>query len=90
MWQDRARTLSEIARFSRRDAEVYPAYEDQIERISQAKIDAAGEREPVRVTYSDGFDGLPVFSPDGKKLIFSSSVRSKSNYEFNIFYNRIF
>ena len=35
MWQDRARTLAEIARFSRRDAEVYPAYEDQLERISQ-------------------------------------------------------
>jgi phytoene dehydrogenase-like protein len=35
MWQDRARTLAEIARFSRHDAEVYPAYEDQIERISQ-------------------------------------------------------
>ena len=35
MWQDRAKTLVEIAKFSRRDAAVYPAYEDQIERISQ-------------------------------------------------------
>src|SRR5208337_1944035 len=35
MWQDRAKTLAEIARFSRRDAEVYPAYEDQLERISR-------------------------------------------------------
>jgi phytoene dehydrogenase-like protein len=35
MWQDRARTLAEISKFSRRDAEVYPAYEDQLERISQ-------------------------------------------------------
>ena len=35
MWQDRARTLAEIAKFSKHDAEVYPAYEDQIERISQ-------------------------------------------------------
>jgi phytoene dehydrogenase-like protein len=35
MWQDRARTLAEIAKFSPRDAAVYPAYEDQIERISQ-------------------------------------------------------
>ncbi|HEV2444359.1 MAG TPA: NAD(P)/FAD-dependent oxidoreductase [Candidatus Sulfopaludibacter sp.] len=35
MWQDRAKTLGEIARFSRHDAEVYPAYEDQLERISQ-------------------------------------------------------
>jgi phytoene dehydrogenase-like protein len=35
MWQDRARTLAEIAKYSRRDAEVYPAYEDQLERLSQ-------------------------------------------------------
>ena len=35
MWQDRAKTLAEIARFSGRDAQVYPAYEDQLERISQ-------------------------------------------------------
>jgi phytoene dehydrogenase-like protein len=35
MWQDRAKTLAEIAKFSRHDAEVYPRYEDQLERISQ-------------------------------------------------------
>ena len=35
MWQDRARTLVEIARFSPRDAAAYPAYEDQLERISR-------------------------------------------------------
>ncbi len=35
MWQDRAKTLAEIAKFSQHDAEVYPAYEDLIERISQ-------------------------------------------------------
>ena len=35
MWQDRARTLAEIARFSHHDAEVYPAYEDQLERIAR-------------------------------------------------------
>src|SRR5262245_20981158 len=35
MWQDRAKTLAEIAKFSRHDAEVYPAYEDLIERLAQ-------------------------------------------------------
>src|ERR1043165_5986963 len=35
MWQDRAKTLAEIAKFSAHDAEVYPAYEDQLERLSQ-------------------------------------------------------
>src|ERR1051326_4110705 len=34
MWQDRNRTLEEIAKFSPRDAEVYPAYEDLLERLS--------------------------------------------------------
>ncbi|MBI1841474.1 MAG: M28 family peptidase [Verrucomicrobia bacterium] len=36
-------------------------------------VDAAGEREPVRVTDTDGFDGLPVFSPDGRKLSWTSN-----------------
>lgn len=34
MWQDRAKTLAEIAKFSKRDAERYPAYEDHLERLS--------------------------------------------------------
>jgi Tol biopolymer transport system component len=39
-------------------------------------VDAAGEREPVRVTFTPGFDGLPVFSPDGKKLCWTSGRTS--------------
>ena len=35
MWQDRAKTVAEIAKFSRHDAEVFPAYEDHLERLSQ-------------------------------------------------------
>ena len=34
MWQDRNKTLAEIAKFSRHDAEVYPAYEEHLERLS--------------------------------------------------------
>ena len=36
-------------------------------------VDAEGKKEPVRVTYSDGFDGLPVPSPDGKQLAWTST-----------------
>lgn len=36
-------------------------------------VDSDGEREPVRVTYTDGFDGLPVFSPDGSRLCWTSN-----------------
>jgi Tol biopolymer transport system component len=36
-------------------------------------VDKAGLKEPVRITYSDGFDGLPVPSPDGTQLAFTSS-----------------
>jgi hypothetical protein len=35
-------------------------------------VDVDGEREPVRVTFTPGFDGLPVFSPDGTKLCWTS------------------
>lgn len=35
-------------------------------------VDAAGKHDPVRATFTDGFDGLPVFSPDGKKLSWTS------------------
>jgi Tol biopolymer transport system component len=36
-------------------------------------VDSHGTKEPVRVTYSDGFDGLPVPSPDGRQLAWTSS-----------------
>ena len=36
-------------------------------------VDVAGSKEPVRITYSDGFDGLPVPSPDGVQIAWTSS-----------------
>jgi len=38
-----------------------------------------------RVTYSDGFDGFPMFSPDGKKLVWASNRNAKAPHETNIF-----
>jgi Tol biopolymer transport system component len=36
-------------------------------------VDIDGRKEPVRVSYADGFDGLPVPSPDGTQLAWTSS-----------------
>jgi Tol biopolymer transport system component len=36
-------------------------------------VDSAGTKEPVRVTFTPGFDGLPVPSPDGRQLAWTSS-----------------
>jgi len=40
-------------------------------------VDARGRHEPVRVTSTDGFDGLPVFSPDGNQLCWTSNRNSQ-------------
>ncbi|WP_146522010.1 M28 family peptidase [Stieleria varia] len=36
-------------------------------------VRADGAGQPVRVTYTDGFDGLPVFLPDGKHISWTSN-----------------
>lgn len=41
-------------------------------------IDAKGEREPVRISYLDDFDGLPVFTPDGHNLTWTRRAQGSS------------
>ena len=36
-------------------------------------VRADGKGDPVRVTHTDGFDGLPVFLPDGQRLAWTSN-----------------
>jgi Tol biopolymer transport system component len=36
-------------------------------------VDSKGVKEPVRVTFTKGFDGLPVFSPDGRRLAWTTN-----------------
>jgi Tol biopolymer transport system component len=36
-------------------------------------VDVEGTRQPVQVTYTDGFDGLPVPLPDGNSLAWTST-----------------
>ena len=45
-------------------------------------VDAAGQQAPVRVTYRDGFDGLPVFDPTGDTLVWTSNSGSAQSQLF--------
>ncbi|NIR51318.1 M28 family peptidase [candidate division KSB1 bacterium] len=47
-------------------------------------VDALGKHKPVRVTFTDGFDGLPVFSPDGKQLCWTSNRTSDNRSQLFI------
>ena len=38
-----------------------------------------------RVTFNDTFDGFPMFSPDGKKLVFASNRNNKTPGDTNVF-----
>jgi Tol biopolymer transport system component len=38
-----------------------------------------------RITYYEGFDGFPMFSRDGKKLIFCSNRNGSRPGETNVF-----
>ena len=35
-------------------------------------VDVEGTKEPVRITFTDRFDGLPVPTPDGRQLLWTS------------------
>ena len=39
-------------------------------------VDVKGTKDPIRVTNANGFDGLPVFSPDGNSISWTSNRTS--------------
>jgi len=47
-------------------------------------VDAQGNHEPVRVTTTDGFDSLPVFTPDGNELAWTSTRTSNKKSQIFI------
>jgi Tol biopolymer transport system component len=49
-------------------------------------VDPSGKKEPVQVTFRDGFNGAPAFSPDGKWLVWTSA--RKNELLFQIFQAR--
>ena len=42
-------------------------------------------RKIERITGYEGFDGFPMFSHDGRKLVFASNRRGKVEGETNVF-----
>lgn len=50
-------------------------------------VDAAGNGLPQRVTYRDGFDGLPAFSPDGQWLVWTSNAGSSRSQLYEASWN---
>ncbi len=52
-------------------------------------VDSAGEHVPVRVTYRDGFDGLPVFHPDGHSLVWTSNGGNSQSQLFEAQWNDV-
>lgn len=47
-----------------------------------------GAPPPERITFYDGFDGFPMFSPDGKYLVFASNRFGSTPGETNLFVAR--
>ena len=47
--------------------------------------DGSAEAVPVKLTDFPGFDGFPVFSPDGRKLAFASNRNGKTVYQTSLF-----
>ncbi|MCP4783997.1 MAG: M28 family peptidase [Fuerstiella sp.] len=41
-------------------------------------VDREGKKEPVRVSHTAGFDGLPVFTPDGTQLSWTTNRTTNS------------
>lgn len=48
-------------------------------------IDSENPQRLIRVTYCPEFDGFPIFTRDGKKLIFSSNRNGKRRGDTNVF-----
>ncbi|MBK9976576.1 MAG: PD40 domain-containing protein [Gemmatimonadetes bacterium] len=53
--------------------------------LVDASASKAGRDQVEQVTFTPGFDGFPMFSPDGKKLLWASNRHSKLPTETNLF-----
>ncbi len=55
---------------------IFTANKEGFSNFELYLVDVEGGRDPVRVTFTDGFDGLPTFAPDGKRLCWTSNRTS--------------
>lgn len=53
--------------------------------LVDASLTMAGRDKLEQVTFNDTFDGFPMFSPDGTKLIFASNRHNAKPNETNLF-----
>jgi Tol biopolymer transport system component len=51
-------------------------------------VNSSGEGEPERITAAPGFDGFPMWSPDGTFLVFASNREDPASHETNLFIAR--
>ena len=54
----------------------------EVQRTATESTDGTGLEQ---VTYDGIFDAFPMFSPDGKKLIFSSNRNNNGTHDTNLF-----
>ncbi len=55
---------------------IFTCNKEGFENFELYLVDTEGTREPLRATQAEGFDGLPVFSPDGRQLSWASTRTS--------------
>ncbi len=65
MWQDRQKTVGEIRKFSERDAERYPEYEDHIERLARVVEELLLVTPPA---FPPGVSDLPEYLRLGVRM----------------------
>ncbi|MBW7932024.1 MAG: PD40 domain-containing protein [Gemmatimonadaceae bacterium] len=53
--------------------------------LVDANASMAGKDQLEQITFNETFDGFPMFSPDGKKLIFASNRHDNKPNETNVF-----